>query len=292
MPHQVIIGIFTQVVLVTVFAAFLPGFVWLVTFLSWKGCIRRIPLFRKIHKSLYIISAFFTLSLLLSTIVLQSHAPPVLEVVYISKLLNLELFVVICMLFTQLADNIMNKKNLGWPWNLNYITIAGALLVTSCTVSIPNQAIYHELATECDNQKQFVNVGSAIKDFSSGTDGLKWYGIGVAIGLGGSILSGILSLFRFWRWIWSWVPAWVKKHGDVLFFGFFPLWYAMTIILLAVLIETPRSLIKETRGPMYQGNDWGCAQTTPILLWALFLWNAVMETASRCSARFILKLLI
>jgi hypothetical protein len=232
-------------------------------------------LLRKLQKSVYEINAFFSISLLVASIVRWRQVPSVMETVFISYVVWVQVLIISSMLFAQLSDYSMNRSNLSWDWNVYYLAIGIAQLVTSCVVEVPHRSVYKELATECHRQHQFINVSAYLPASEKGTMTLKWYIIGAVGGLALGILSGALSkvLHRI-------IPEWLRKHGETIFLVSVLLLNVVSVIANTIVTEYVRGLLKKMTGDQLPDNGWSYGQTTAILLWFPFFWTASKETIS------------
>jgi hypothetical protein len=262
-------------------------FIWLFDLFSWKVAIRRTPLLRKLQRSVYEINAFFSISLLVASIVRWRQAPSVTETVLISYVVWTQLLILTTMLFGQLCDNVMNKANLAWYWQLYYLMICIAQLATSCVVEVPHPDIYQNLAKQCHHQYGFVNLSSLLPASEKGLMTLKWDIIGALGGFALAIIGGACAkvLLKF-------TPAWLRKHGEITFLITILLLNIMSAVFNAVMIKSIRDVLRELSGDQLPDNGWSYGQITAILLWAPFFWGIVKETFSQYSLRgSILKLL-
>jgi hypothetical protein len=182
------------------------------------------------------------------------------------------------MVFAQLCDQVMNKSHLTWEWQLYYIAIGIAQLVTSCVIEVPNRGIYKDLATQCHAQYDFVNLSSYLPASEKGKTSLKWYAIGLFIGLAVGILTGVFAkvLLRI-------TPMWIRKHGEVTFMIVVLLLNLVSITGNAAVTNVIRGTLIQLSGDQLADNGWSYGQTTAMLLWAPFFWNVFMETLCKYS---------
>ena len=269
------ISYFIQVALVCLFGALFPIVIWLFNSLSCKVAIRRTPLLRKLQKSVYEINGFFSISLLVASIVRWRQVPSVMETVLISYVVWVQLLIFTTMLFAQLCDNAMNKASLGWEWQLYYLAIGIAQLATSCVIEVPNRKIYKDLATQCRTQHHFINLSTYLPASEKGTMTLKWYGIGVS----GGLLISVLGIV-FGKFLLKITPAWLRKHGEVTFFIIILLMNVSSIVVNAIVVGDVRNILKKLSGDQLPDNGWGYGQTTAVLLWVPFFWSLLKETMS------------
>jgi len=271
-----------QVALICLLGVLVPGLVWLLNIYCSPRSHSAAPstiLLRKIQKLLLETNGFLAISFQVAAIFAYTKTPSVLEISFISNLMNFQLTIIIGILWAQFADNTINKTYLGWPWTLYYFTLFGALLATTCAMKIQNKIVYENLAKECHKQHQFVDVSSSLND---GAGIAKWLGIGFAIGVGIAFFFPLLILP--WKLVRNKIPEWLKKHGVNILFCFILWVYVADIIMSVVPTEQVRKLVKQTSGPQTSEEKWRYGQTTAILLWFPFFWSSIKETISRCSS--------
>jgi len=261
-----------QVALTCQFAVLLPILIWLFNIFSWKVAIQRTPLLRKLQKSVYEINAFFSLSLLVASIVRWRQVPSVMETVLLSYVVWTQLLILTAMLFAQLCDSVMNKINLTWHWQVYYVAIAIAQLVTSCVIEVPNRGIYKDLAVQCHSQYDFMKLSNYLPTSEKGTTTLKWYIIGSVMGL----TLGILSI-AFAKFIAKFCPAWLRKHGEITFDITVLSLNLFSVVLNAIVVEDVRDKLIKLSGYQLPDDGWSYGQTTAILLWVPFFWGAIKE---------------
>jgi hypothetical protein len=274
------ISYFLQAALVCIFGALLPIFIWLINLFPWKSAIRRSPLLRKLQNSFYETSAFFSISLLVASIVRWRQVPSTMETVLISHVVWIQLLIVSLLLFAQIADYVMNKSHLGWEWQVYYISIGAAQLATSCVVEVPNRNVYKDIAMQCHQQHQFVDISSYLPTSEKGITALKWYIIGAVGGLVLGILSG-----AFKKVLFKITPKWLQRHGQSTFFVLVLLLNLVSIVINIMAIEHVRDLLKKLSGDQLPDSGWTYGQTTAILLWLPFFWASIKETISQFKCR-------
>ena len=179
------------------------------------------------------------------------------------------------MLFAQLCDCVMNKTNLTWHWQVYYLAIGIAQLLTSCVIEVPNRGIYKDLAVQCHSQYDFMNLGSYLPTSEKGTATLKWYLIGAAIGFALGILSG-----AFAKLIARFCPVWLQKNGEITFDITILTFNVFSVVGNAIVVEEIRDKLMSLSGDQLPDDGWSYGQTTAILLWLPFFWGAVKETIS------------
>ncbi|KAE9373303.1 hypothetical protein N431DRAFT_406712 [Stipitochalara longipes BDJ] len=276
----IMISYLIQVALVCQFAVLLPITIWLFNIFSWKVAIQRTPLLRKLQKSVYEINAFFSISLLVASIVRWRQVPSVMETVLLSYVVWTQLLILTTMLFGQLCDSVMNKTNLTWQWLVYYMAIGIAQLLTSCVIEVPNRGVYKDLATQCHSQYGFINLSTYLPASEKGTTTLKWYIIGALIGLVIGILTGVFA-----KIIAKICPAWLMKHGEITFDISVLLLNLISVVGNAVITEDVRGKLIKLSGDQLPDAGWSYGQTTAILLWLPFFWGVVKETITHLRER-------
>jgi len=240
---------------------------------SWHYLNERLPLLRKFRDKVWVINAFFSLSFLLAICIRYSKTLPVIEIAYLSSLINLELIITYALYFGKMVDVTANGQKQN-PRDFLYMLIAAAQLIALCTISIPDRSVYQEIAKQCYDQHNFVDISFYLNS-ANGKEILKWYSVGIGAFLGGAIIIAILAKVQVFKTVWNMVPAWFKKHGlaivEMLFLGL----YSAAAIGDLILAEYGRQTLIESMGDQERNGDWGYGQTTAILIWFPVLWSAL-----------------
>ena len=181
--------------------------------------------------------------------------------------------------------NRSRDSKLGFAWGVYYVATGIIQIATSYTLGLPDGmvSVYKKMAKECESQHKLVHFAGYIGSTSSSNSAIKYLGIGVAIGVGISILGCILAtpLAKFSRRIATMIPQWLKTHSAGLIFTIILLFYTSLVILDTLMIEEFRSTWRKISGDLFRDNEWGFGQTTAILLWAPFAWNTLKESISK-----------
>jgi hypothetical protein len=201
-----------------------------------------------------------------------------METVLISYVVWTQLLILTTMLFGQLSDNVMNKANLTWHWQIYYFAICIAQLATSCVVEVPHPGIYQDLAKQCHSQYGFTNLSALLPASEKGLMTLKWDIIGALGGLAIAIIGG-----AFAKVLLKFTPAWLRKHGGVTFLITILLLNITSAVANAVVTGSLRDTLRELSGDQLPDNGWSYGQITAILLWAPFFWGIAKETFSQYS---------
>lgn len=105
------------------------------------------------------------------------------------------------------------------------------------------------------------------------------------MGLALAVLAKLLA--KFFRWIKSILlrvmPEWLMRHGESIFLIPMLLVYVYDILSESVKLNTIRNWIEKIGGAQFQDNQWGYGQTTAVLLWVPFFWDAIEEMTSKYS---------
>jgi hypothetical protein len=231
-------------------------------------------------------TAFLIISLFVTSITTSRKAsnPSVLELTFISSLVDFQFWSILGLILTQSADKSMNDTQVSGYMHIVYYVLFIAQIVTSSTIKIPDQNVYKTLAKECHKQHQFISALSTI----SGAESAKWAGIGLGGGVVLVIVIGLAVTYRQhfpsflgvpFKMMWRIVPAWFKKNSDKVSNFFIMAMYASLIPENFYKVQKLRTLALQT---MPAGEeDWGYGQTTAILLWLPFCLSAIKETMSR-----------
>jgi hypothetical protein len=270
------ISYYIQVALTCLFAYLLPVAIWLFNVFSWKAGIRATPLLRKLQKSVYEINSFFSISLLVASMVRWRQVPPVMETVFIFYMEWNQMSNTFFMLNALLYDGIINKATLTWDWILYYAAIALAHLIASCVIGIPNRATYRDLATQCKIQQQLLDIADLITASEQVTTTL----ICIILVLGISLVLVILAGFSD-KTLMRFIPARIKKQGNGTFAIGLLLMEVFFAIFLAHLFAEIRGILKRLSGDQLPENGWGYGEVTAILLWVPVLWSFLKETMSK-----------
>jgi hypothetical protein len=273
------ISYYIQVALSSLFAYLLPVAIWLFNVFSWKAGIRTIPLLRKLRKSVYKINAFFSISLLVASLVRWRQVPPVMETVFIFHMEWNQMSNTFFMQSALLYDQSLNKATLTWDWILYYAVYAAlslAHLIASCVIAIPNRATYRDLATQCQIQQQLLNIADLITASEQVKTTLKCIVLVLGIGLVLVILAGFFD-----KTLMKFMPDRVKKHVNRPFAIGLLLTELSFAILLAPLFARIRGTLKKLSGDQLPENGWGYGEVTAILLWVPLLGSFLRETMSK-----------
>lgn len=260
-----------QVFSVCVFGVLVSILFLLFTSFSSKLGIREIAPFRKIQKRVHEINAFFSISILLAAIIRWREVPSLMETVMISYIVWFQFIICCTMLFMQLCDHMKNAAIMPWFYQPFYLTIIVAQLVASCVIDVPNEDVYKDLATQCHEQYNFIDLSRWL--FGKGTFTLKWTLVGMVIGL---VFIGLTAAFA--GVLLKLVPAWIKKHGEVIFFVAVLSLDISSVVSNVVLMMMARGDLKKLSQYSLPQNDWGYGQTTALLLWAFVFWTWLYES--------------
>jgi hypothetical protein len=274
------ISYYIQVALICLIALLLPVAIWLFNVFSWKAGIRTTPLLRKLQKSVYEINSFFSISLLVASMVRWRQVPPVMETMFIFYMEWNQMSNTIFMLYALLYDRSINKATLTWDWNLYYAAIGLAHLIATCLIGIPNRATYRDLATQCKIQQKMLNVA----DLITVSEQLKTALMCSILVLGISLV--LVNLAGFFRK----TPQKPKKQGNrTIAIGILLIMVAMPIHLAQLLAEI-RGMLKKLSGDQLPENGWGYGEVIAILLWVPLLWSLLKETMSKApNSNFLLQ---
>jgi hypothetical protein len=148
------ISYFFQAGLTCLFSPLLPIVIWLLYLRLEEDAIRKIStLLRKLQASVYGINAFFCISLLIAGVVRYQQVPSIMEVIFISTLVKVQLLIITSMLYTQLYDYYLNQT-LGAAWSSYYLLVSFAQAAFGYSISVPARVlpVYFKLANECHSQ--------------------------------------------------------------------------------------------------------------------------------------------
>jgi hypothetical protein len=279
-----------EAILFPIFGVLFPVIVWLLNKRSTSKVAPSTILLRKIQTLVLETTAFLILSLFVTAVSTSRQAsnPSILELTFLSSLVDFQFWSILGFILTQSADKSMNETQVSGYMHLAYYGLFIAQLVTSSTIKIPQQNVYKTLAKECHKQHAFFSAMSTI----SGAESAKWAGIGLGGGVVLIIVIGLAVTYREhfpsflarpFKMLWRIVPTWLKTHGDILSNFLIMGMYASLIPENFYKLQKLRTLALQT---MPAGEEeWGYGQTTAILLWLPFVLSAIKETVSKFLAR-------
>lgn len=287
--RQVMISYIIQTVLTGIFGPLLPIIIRFIRLSPWQSVIRSEESIRSLQSTVYDISSFFCISVFIAALVRNRQLPCALEIFFMNKLLVHQYVVVGSMLCARVFDFLMNAISLDWAGGFYHLALSIALLVWGF-VAIPSGAlrVYHDLATNCDGQRQFVDISRIFTSRSKNFKAAKWIFIGLSIGVGCIILSLVFKggrkiyqkIYELWHRI---ILAWLRKH---LLFSILPV--PCLLLLLFYLIRSTielnqtRKVVRNKSRDGSKDDEWGYGQTTAVLLWLPIIWAPVKQKISQC----------
>ena len=188
------------------------------------------------------------------------------------------------MLFAQLYDYFLNQTTLGLSWNIYYFLISFSQIGVGYSVDVPSYVfpVYFKLANECHTQRQFINMAAYFAPTTNKSSTVKWWGIGLAIGFVAGVIARFLKPLYRWlkRMLLKIMPEWLKTHGVSIWLVLVLLLYVCDLIMASIKLNTIRNWIAKIGGDQFQDNQWGYGQTTAVLLWLPFFWDALKQLIS------------
>lgn len=281
-----------HVTLFSVFGILLPAIIWLLDKRSTAKVAPSTILLREIQTRLLDTSGFLMISIFVAAISTcsQASAPSIMELTFLCSLVDLQLWYIIGMIFSQSADRSMNQAHAGRNLPHYYYALLFAQFATSSSIKIPHLSVYKDLAKECHKQHQFIDVISSVSD---GAELPKHVGIGFGITLCFLVALGLCATYitvvpprlaRLWETVWIRVPSWLKNYAHIIGQFFVIGMYVGLLPLNLHRLEKVRKLAVQTSGAQPTGEErWGYGQTTAILLWLPFFFSAIKETISTYS---------
>jgi len=262
-----------QVAVTCLIGILLPTLIWL---LNLRTTGSTTPLLKKYQTLIFETNGFLSITFLVGAIFHYSDSPSVLEACFLSSLVNTQLFITIGMIWSQWADTMMNKSNVGSPYILYHFAIFIAQLATLCTIKLKHKAQYVDMAKECHKQHQLIDLSTSVAQFSDGTTALKWIGIGLGIGFCAVFLIHVL--LSPWKKLRSKIPSWVKEYGLILLYFLVMVVYVVAIVMGVIPTEKVRRLVRQTS--MIRSEKLGYGQTTAVLIWFPFFFACLKKTIS------------
>lgn len=271
-----------QIGITCIFGPLLPVFVFAVQHLLLTNLQTTIRFLRKLQSSANEINSFFCITVMISGIVRYNETPPILEIIFIQDLINMQWYIMITLLLSRVYDVIFNKIPPKISHALYQFVLMFAQIATSSSVAIPRNAYesYHEVSKACHILRAYKDVSYYFAITSSNT--WKWFGIGFGAAIGGLMLLGLLIplLAKIGRWLgplWN-IPIfkWTKKNFHKIFAVLMAILYVYLLISFVIRLGSTRLLLRN-RDSAYQDDEWGYGQTTAVLIWLPLLRPAIKE---------------
>lgn len=283
------ISIYIQVVLFTIFGVLSPAIVWFLNKQSKSEVAPITILLRKIQALVLKSTAFLILTLLVT--VLHASIPAsnlsVLELAFLSGLLDFQFWCIVGTLLTHDADKRLNQTQGSYLLQLPYYVLFIAQLAISRSVKIPHRDVYKALAKECHEQRHFINAVSTVSGIDA-AEGAKWGFIGMGIGFAIMLIIVFVCVFfkniprflkRPFQMLCDLIPSWLKRNWDLYSNTWTMAMYAFVITSNFSRLQNVRKLALQMMPA--EEEDWGYGQTTAILLWVPLVLSTITETISK-----------
>ncbi|KAH6698951.1 hypothetical protein BKA61DRAFT_621723 [Leptodontidium sp. MPI-SDFR-AT-0119] len=292
------ISYFCQVALAFLFGPLLPLIVRISKKWSFQPILRRVSLLEKLLLPVVQTSSFYSLSLYIAAWILYCQTPSVSEFIILDQLLYLQM-----MTAGHLGAGLVLEHALGFTFALEWLSLSTILLyfqiltwilirVKFSTAPKADLSYYHTLAEACHSQynvmssatypgeNQVLNTTSYFtpdvqRIRSSTAMTLLGLLIGMWVGLGLLLLLISILWKRLPKGFTSFVDwkEWMIWPINVGFLGSFYFVVSAIISLADAQRRAQHVSIDE-----FQDNSWGYGQTTAVLIWVSFLFEAVKET--------------
>jgi hypothetical protein len=210
-----------QAALTCLFGPLLPFLIWAAHLHSYRPIGSLSPLLRKLQTVLYDINVFFSVSLLLAAVIRYRQLPSILEIIFLSALVNMQTVALVTPILVQLYDNDIHNTPIRPLWAFFQICLIFVQFGTSYSISLPQSAFptYFEMAKTCHNVHHIQDVSYYFSSEATAKNTVKWYAIGFAIGIGYIFFLFLIVAFQLRfdtiiRRIWvKMTPKWLRKHG-------------------------------------------------------------------------------
>jgi len=287
------ISMYIEVVLFTIFGVSFPAIVWFLNKQSKSKVAPVTILLRKIQALVLKTTAFLMLTLYVTAFHTSRQASnlSVLEITFLSGLLDFQFWCIIGTLITHGADERLNKVKGSYLLQLAYYALFIIQLAISNSIKVPHQDVYKTLAKECHEQRQFINAVSTVSGLDAAASA-KWGFIGAALGFLIMLLIVFAVVYiknipsfltRPFEILWNSVPAWLKRYWDLCSNTWMMAMYAFLIPSNFSRLQNVRKLALQM---MPAGEEeWGYGQTTAILLWLPLVLSAIKETTSKVTSK-------
>ncbi|KAF2269569.1 hypothetical protein CC78DRAFT_564807 [Lojkania enalia] len=297
----VMIGYICQVTLTCIFGPLLPVLFWLIRFRmsNFITLLKRFLL--KLRSTVYNINAFYAVSIIVAILVRIKQTPSILEVYFMSELMDLQISILLSLTVATVCDRIMNDAKFKNARVLYHAAICIASIFLSYKVALPKSAfpVYYEVALACHEIYQIKDVSGRFQLENVDDSAFKttWIIIGASGGAGAVISSIGVLLAKYATRIYEnvekivriFIPVrlrrLVSKYGWTLWsISIVLLWLPYLVLITIPLFET-QYLIKQLNGDKLNDNEWSYGQTTAVLLWMPFTWKLFIETISMSNLR-------
>ncbi|KAH7321897.1 hypothetical protein BKA65DRAFT_513218 [Rhexocercosporidium sp. MPI-PUGE-AT-0058] len=279
----VMISYYFQVILAFLFGPLLPLFIRIAKKKSCQPILRRIPVLEKLLLSVVQTSLFYSSSLYIAAVVRYYQTPSISEFIILGPLLNLQLTTVTYLLCGLALEWRLKDFTIPLEWLLCSFAVALSEGLASIALRLRFQPVpekerpyYHSLAVACDKQVNVTRTAYYFtKDYRAGR----------------SIEESVFLICLPAAWLimflipqnWKRLPEPVIRRVH---------WKECKLVLSGVLVGflsytlafSIRSLLyfrheaQHISQKDFQDTSWGYGQTTAVLIWAPFSYEAIKET--------------
>lgn len=147
---------------------------------SWTHLDKLAKFLRKLQSPANEVNAFFCITVMISAIVRYTEMPPIIEILFIQELVNMQCFIMFTLLIAATYDSRSNKVPVKTSHIIYNIALMFAQTSATSAVALPHKAYatYHEVAKACHDIRGYKDVSFYFATTSSGS--WKWFGIGIA----------------------------------------------------------------------------------------------------------------
>ncbi|KAK3690183.1 hypothetical protein B0T22DRAFT_189652 [Podospora appendiculata] len=270
----VMVSYYAQFILVGLFTLLLPVFHFLVSTLrpqdgAWNSAVK---VLRKCQASVNEISGFYCLTIFVAVVVRYSQTPPVLEIIFMDRLLSIQGVVVTTVLSFQLFETQINHIVYSDYHSVYNIALFIAQLTISYTISIRHDAfpIFFEASRDCARLHNYPDTSSFFLPAVIAPSALSRAG---AFGLGVLIFFAVCFTVNMVMRLEISYPAWLRMYVWHAAAGPFVVFYIWTFVTMSIELESVREYTAGADGDQQDG--WGYGQTTAVLLWIPLLRTAL-----------------
>ncbi|KAK0099659.1 hypothetical protein ONS96_008155 [Cadophora gregata f. sp. sojae] len=271
------ISYYLQIALSVLFGPLLPFLIWISKKRSFQPVLRRVALLEKLLLSVVQTSLFYSSSLFIAAIFRHCQSPSISEYVILGRLLKLQLATMSFLLCGLVLEWRLKEFSIPFEWVLYSVVIILSQGLTCVAleqgfpVMVDEDSMYYfQLSDACDdidgNGGPFYGFKTDIFYFSRGETGMT----ALLIALPGIWLVMYL-IPTHWKRLPE--PAMRRLHWKKIKLGLSALIFLFLSYLFAGCIMLSVSVSQTV-----QENEWGYGQSTAVLLWAPFFFEAISNT--------------
>ncbi|KAG4434181.1 hypothetical protein IFR05_010339 [Cadophora sp. M221] len=295
---SVALGSGNPVALAFLFEPLLPLVVRISKKLSFQPILRRVPLLERLLLSVTQTSSFYSLSLYIAAWVLYCQKPTISEFIILDPLLYLQMMTTSYLLIGLLFEHALGfTMSLGWiilSTVLLFFQILTWILIREKFSTAPKEDLsyYQTLAEACHSQYNIMSSTSYPSEnellnttsyFTPDVQRIRSSSATLVVIMWTAALAGGCLLWLLISILWKRLPTsftnfidwkeWMIFLANVCCLGDFYFVVSALLYLTDAQRRAQHVSIDE-----FQDNSWGYGQTTAVLIWVPFLFEAVKET--------------